>query len=88
MRTRATLAKLFLAALACSTLAACAGRSGVGAIRSSPTPELFNVADTPDQVSNKLALTRDYNFRMITEDAARVLMIDRPSRLSPAPIPR
>lgn len=88
MRTRAKLASCFLASLAASALVGCAGGSQAGAIRSSPTPELFNLADTPDEVSNKLALTRDYNFRMITEDAARVLMIDRPSRLTPSPIPR
>jgi type IV pilus biogenesis protein CpaD/CtpE len=88
MRTRAKPASVFLAALAASALVGCAGGSNVGAIRSSPTPELMNVAETPDQIANKLALTRDYNLRMISEDAARVLMIDRPSRLSPAPIPR
>jgi hypothetical protein len=89
MSIRARLRVALSLAVAGGLLTGCSGSgTSVGALRSSPTPELRNLTDTGDDIANTLALNTDLNLRMISEDAARALLLDRPSRLSPAPIPR
>lgn len=61
--------------------------SGISALRSDPTPELLTSVESPTESANSYAITKNLNLRMMLDDAARVIYIDRPSRLSPAPIP-
>jgi len=58
-----------------------AGCSAGSAYRSNPTPELSTLSHTPDEVANRTTVTFDTNFSAIWEDAARFMMVDRPSLL-------
>lgn len=70
-------------------LAACSGcnSTGIHALRSNPTPELLTSVESPTEAANSYAIQKNLNLRMIFDDAARAIYIDRPSRLNPAPIP-
>ena len=74
------LAAGLLATVGCSS-------SGISALRSDPTPELLTSVESPTASANSYAITKNLNRRMMRDDAARVIDSDRPSRLSPAPIP-
>lgn len=78
-----------LGALTLASLAAtgCGGRR-VDAYRLNPTPNVHTLSETGDEIANKTTATFDTNFRMLNEDLGRFLFLDRPSRLSPKPIPR
>ncbi len=56
-------------------------------IRKNPTPELHTLHETPHDVQNVIAIMQNENARMRNQDAQRVLMIDRPSRLTREPVP-
>ncbi|HRJ50925.1 MAG TPA: hypothetical protein PKU91_10340 [Phycisphaerales bacterium] len=53
--------------------------------RSNPTPEIDSVSQTHEEIDNRLTVTNDTNARMINRDIGYVLMLDRPSRLTPHP---
>lgn len=61
--------------------------TGIRALRAHPTPELLTSVESPTESANSYAIMKNLNLRMMFDDAARVIYIDRPSRLSPAPIP-
>lgn len=61
--------------------------TGISALRRDPTPELLTSVESPTESANSYAITKNLNLRMMLDDAARMIYIDRPSRLSPAPIP-
>ncbi len=86
-RAAVTIAPLALSASALLLLGGCSGNSITG-LRLSPTPELTELARTPDDVSNSFAIMSNMNWRMFREDIGRTLYTDRPSHLSRAPIPR
>lgn len=56
---------------------------GCGGVRSNLTPELKTMSQRPADTSNAWALTRNENWRMASEDARRVFLMDRSSRLTP-----
>jgi hypothetical protein len=56
-------------------------------VRHNLTPELSTMSDRPVDVDNTWALTCDENWRMFVSDFQRGALIDRPSRLTPEPIP-
>ncbi len=56
-------------------------------IRRNPTPELHTLHQTPDDIQNVIAIMENENKRMLRQDIARALLLDRPSRLTPEPIP-
>ena len=63
-------------------------RSGTtAAIYHDPTPAIDTLSETDFEVKNSLVITRENNFRMVWEDLGRLWLVDRPSRLSPKPIP-
>ena len=62
--------------------------SSITGLRLSPTPELAELARTPDDVDNNFAIMSNMNWRMFREDIGRSMYTDRPSHLSRAPIPR
>ncbi|MEZ6242443.1 MAG: hypothetical protein R3B57_05310 [Phycisphaerales bacterium] len=90
MTRRAVRNTIALAATA-ALLAGCSSgpkhAGNVGKYRNNPSPALTTLAKRPADNRNSLAIMEDTNWRMFWEDGARVLYIDRPSRLSPKPIP-
>ncbi|MCA9312613.1 MAG: hypothetical protein KDA21_15470 [Phycisphaerales bacterium] len=79
---------LTVALLAGGVLALAGCNSGTtGKIYSDPTPALDTTSQTDYEIKNQLVIHRDTNLRMFWEDIGRMWMTDRPSRLSPKPIP-
>jgi ABC-type uncharacterized transport system auxiliary subunit len=90
MTTAANARRAIPVALAASALllAACGPHAGrTAAYRMNPTPELQTLGQTRDDVDNRLTITNDTNFRALNEDIGRFFLMDRPSRLTPTPIP-
>jgi len=88
-RTRLTC----LAALAFASLALTGCKSNdpynvsYSHIRNNLTPELATIAQRPIDVDKDLALTDNFNLRMLGSDLGRVFYTNRPSRMSPDFIP-
>ena len=57
-------------------------------VRLEPSPELTTLYERPSDVYNNLAIMVDENERMFWEDLGRAFYWDRPSRLTPEPMPR
>ena len=57
------------------------------AIRSHPSPNSMTLHERPADIANTLAFTRDTNLRMMMQDLGRVFYTDRPSMLTPEPMP-
>jgi hypothetical protein len=53
-----------------------------------PSPELDTLHERDIDITNRMSITMDENLRMFNEDLGRVFLLDRQSRLSPAPITR
>lgn len=91
MQIRRNNARFALVAIAGASVLALVGCSSKGtsihALRSRPTPELLTSVESPTEAANSFAIQKNLNLRMMLDDAARVIYIDRPSRLNPAPIP-
>ncbi len=49
--------------------------------RANPTPEMATLSNTNDEVANRTTITFDTNFSAMWEDAARFMLVDRPSLL-------
>ncbi|MEO0482783.1 MAG: hypothetical protein AAF138_04100 [Planctomycetota bacterium] len=56
-------------------------------IRYNLSPELYSTNKRPADVRNALAYQSNTNIRMLRADAGRFFMLDRPSRLTPEPVP-
>lgn len=89
VRVISRLGGLVVAALA---LGGCTGGSAVqqeaDKYRWDPSPEVDTLTERPDDMLNTIAITNDTNLRMLNEDLGRFWLFERPSRLSPLPIPR
>jgi len=72
---------------AAAILLALSALSGCG-IRHNLTPELSTLEDRPVDVDNSWAISANENWRMLVSDWQRAALIDRPSRLTPEPLPR
>ncbi len=57
-------------------------------VRSNPTPELDTLSQRHQDIENSIALTVDENWRMFTQDMGRFWLLDRPSIMTPEPVPR
>lgn len=68
---------------------ACVGCSGgpVDGYRLDPTPSAMTMSENGNEVANLTTTTFDTNFREMNEDVARLLLIDKPTLLSPKPVP-
>lgn len=71
--------------LGVSALAALAGVSLTGC--ADITPELDTRSQRSADITNRIAITTDTNLRLFNEDLGRALLMDRPSRLTPSPVP-
>ena len=85
----------FISSLICAALALIAGCSSsdysyqaAADIRGDVSPDQDWLAHRPVDVKNAFAIAEDENLRMMNEDLARFLLIDRPSHLSQTPIAR
>ncbi len=92
MNRRARTTAAAIASTAALMLVACSSgqikhAGDAGKIRSHPSPAMMSLAKRPSDNYNTLAISKDTNLRMIWEDGARLLYIDRPSKLTPKPIP-
>ena len=84
-RRRATLALFALSAIVATGCSA--QESRLAAYRSNPTPELDTLAQQRDDMDNRMTVTNDTNLRMLNEDLGRMFFLDRPSMLTPKPVP-
>lgn len=57
-------------------------------LRSNATPELMTLYQRQVDVDNSLAVMSNENWRMFVQDMGRAWYTDRPSRLTPEPVPR
>ena len=53
-----------------------------------PSPELDTLHERRIDMDNQISVTNDENLRMLNEDLGRFFLLDRQSRLTPAPVPR
>ncbi len=63
------------------------GCTSAWGVRADLTNATDSTARSDDQDRNNYARTIDHNTRGIWDDTARLLLLDRPSRLSPYTIP-
>lgn len=91
MSTRITLVCTLTAAAALALLSGCSSNTAAGRdskVRSNLTPELATLSQRPIEVDNRQTLTFDENLRMANEDLIHMWLLDRPSRLNRARVPR
>jgi hypothetical protein len=87
-----TLASMLSVVAASALLGGCSSggstaKTDVRHIRSNLTPGLQTSAQRHHEVNNSLAIMSNQHHRLMHEDLGRVLLyIDRPSRLTPAPV--
>ena len=78
--------RMYCAAGVVSGLLSCSfvlgGCSSASSYRSNPTPELATMSNTSDEVANRTTVTFDTNLGAIWEDAARFMLVDRPTLLT------
>lgn len=84
------IARLAIAGSAMLILSGCASYfgDGVGEIRRAPSPGIKTLYERGGDMQNAMTVMADENWRMFTEDLGRAFYWDRPSRLTPEPIPR
>lgn len=59
----------------------------LGGCRTDPTPELQTLSQRPADVNNRINIVENTNWRMFNQDLGRAFFYDRPSRLTPGPVP-
>jgi len=60
----------------------------INEIRKNPSPEMNTMARTSDNRKNDHAVLHNINARQISDDIDALLLLDRPSRLTPFVIPQ
>lgn len=87
MRRRAATGTALLA-LACAAAVGCSAQdSRLASYRLNPTPELDTLHERHDDIDNALTITTDTNLRSMNQTIGRVLLLDRPMRLTREPMP-
>lgn len=86
---RSTITIAALAVVVAAPLAGCQSEADKRAarIRRNLTPELDTLYQRESDIDNVMALSFDENGRMLLQDLGRAFYTDRPSRLTPEPIP-
>ncbi|MBM4108910.1 MAG: hypothetical protein FJ255_08910 [Phycisphaerae bacterium] len=89
MSRRASAALLTLASLA---LGACEydtpSERLAADLRSDPSPNMETMYERQVDIDNNIAIVNDANLRMLHQDLGRLLLLSRPSRLTPERLPR
>lgn len=89
MKTAARRTLCLTAAAALSGLAVgCSSNSQYDQIRADLTPELETLHERQADMDNSWTIMMDENGRMFVQDLGRAFYVNRPSRLSPEPMPR
>ena len=89
-RARFVVPCVLLAGLAagCSTTTEGITHAGdIDSVRANPSPAMVTLADRNEDRGNVIAKMKDTNLRLMREDGARALQVNRPSRLTPVPTP-
>lgn len=63
------------------------GRITASDIRSNMTPELKTTAMTSEQHKTRVVRSVDHNLRQVWDDLDYIFLVDKPSHLTPYPIP-
>lgn len=84
--TRLTLTAAALATGAGALLGGCSS-TNLDSIRSNPSPGIMTLSQSDEVVLNQMTITQDTNLRQLNEDLGRMWFYDRPSRMTPRPIP-
>lgn len=73
--------------LACGLLSGCTstGNEQLNEVRDDPSPNVITLSQREVDVDNATVYTFDENGRMIWADLGRLMLFDRPSRLSREP---
>jgi hypothetical protein len=79
---------LTLALLGVATLALGGCSSQDSKVRNNLYPELTTLQERPIEWDNRATLAVDTNLRAANNDLTRLLLLDRPSRLTREPMPR
>ena len=58
----------------------------VDSIRGNLTPEVRGTSETPNDISNNMAIVGNIQLRQASDDLGRIFLFDQPSTLSPYPI--
>lgn len=87
MKTAARRCLFVSAAAALAGLVGCSSESQYDAIRADLTPELETLHERQSDMDNSWTIMMDENGRMFVEDLGRVFYTNRPSRLTPEPMP-
>jgi hypothetical protein len=91
-RTRICLASWFVLAAAGLLLGGCVyntpSEEAAAELRWDPSPNADTLFQRPVDVENAIASTNDANLRMMNQDLGRLLLLDRPSRMTLERIPR
>jgi uncharacterized lipoprotein YajG len=77
--------------MAAVCLAGCANTSnypGHSEVANDITPDILSLSKRPIDANNTMRLTNNENYRMMWDDLGRLSLLNRPSRLSPYPMPR
>lgn len=82
-RWTAAVLTVILAAL----MAGCSDRLTADDIRNNPSPELSTMALTKDQRANRFARTWHTSLNQVPDDVDRLMLFDRPSRMTYVPVP-
>jgi len=90
MRMRTSV--LLIASIATLALTGCASPGRAHAadrqkVKENLTPELLTLNERSLDAENRLMVTFNTNMRMFWADLARASYVDRPSRLTPGPMP-
>ncbi len=85
-------ASLGVLALACSVLGGCGSSNKLDAkaeeLRANPSPELDSPYQRDADLKNAQTITNDENLRALRSDWERFWLLERPSRLTPEPVPK
>lgn len=87
MRRSAAVRSAILAASCLAAVGCSSQDSRLASYRLNPTPELDTLHERHDDIDNALTITNDTNLRSMNQAIGRVLMLDRPMRLTREPMP-
>lgn len=77
-----------VALLAAGGCASDYSESAAASIRRNPSPNMDTLYQRPVDIDNALAVMWDTNWRMFNEDLGRAMYLDKPSMMTPEPMPR
>jgi hypothetical protein len=88
MKTSRTIAASLTFAAMAALVGGCSTPSMHDEIHADLTPELDTLHEREADMDNSWTIMMDENGRMFMQDLGRVFYTNRPSRLTPEPIPR